>query len=58
MNLTLRLNSTLAKLTLWNLKNPVPSRLLALALPVTFAFAAAHNLYHPMPACGSGGVGC
>jgi hypothetical protein len=60
MNFNLHFNAVATKVAIWTATNPLASRLLMLALPVTLAAAAAVVSGHPiMPyqPCGSGSGG-
>jgi hypothetical protein len=54
MNLSLRLNTIATKAAIWTAKNAFASRLIMLALPVTFAVAA---VIMRNPPCGATGGG-
>lgn len=59
MSPTERIHTTLTQLAIWTAQNPFSGRLIILALPLTFAVAAAVLLGHPVPTppCGSGSGG-
>jgi hypothetical protein len=60
MNFNLHFDAAATKVAIWTATNPLASRLLMLALPVTLAAAAAVITRHPIiiaPACGGSGSG-
>ena len=59
MNLSLKLKTTVTQLAYWSVTNPVGTRLLMLALPITLvAVASIFALPTPPTGCTTGSGGC
>ncbi|MCC7361766.1 MAG: hypothetical protein IT317_19950 [Anaerolineales bacterium] len=59
MSLTLTLNNTAAKFTLWTAQHPTAARALLVTLPFVAALVTALVTRQPVYACGTGpGAGC
>jgi hypothetical protein len=59
MNLSLRLNTTASKIAVWTAQNPLATRIVMLALPITIvAVASIFALPTPPTGCTTPGGGC